>query len=36
MLDGTSSTHVVNAFSTVFTASFDLADYILDYSKYFK
>jgi hypothetical protein len=36
MLDGPSSTHVVNAVSPVFKASFELADYILDNSKYFK
>jgi len=36
MLDGLSSTHVVNAISPAFTASFELADYILDKSKYFK
>ena len=36
MLDGPSSTHVVNAVSPAFTASFELADYILDNSKYFK
>jgi len=35
MLDGPSSTHVVNAISPAFTASFELADYILDNSKYF-
>ena len=36
MLDGYGSTHVVNAISPAFTASFELADYILDNSKYFK
>jgi len=36
MLDGPSSTHVVNAVSPAFTASFELADYIFDNSKYFK
>jgi (S)-2-hydroxyglutarate dehydrogenase len=36
MLDGPSSTHVVNAISPAFTASFELADYILDNCKYFK
>jgi (S)-2-hydroxyglutarate dehydrogenase len=36
MLDGYASTHVVNAISPAFTASFELADYILDKSKYFK
>jgi hypothetical protein len=36
MLDGRGSTHVVNAISPAFTASFELADYILDNSKYFK
>jgi (S)-2-hydroxyglutarate dehydrogenase len=36
MLDGHGSTHVVNAISPAFTASFELADYILDKSKYFK
>jgi L-2-hydroxyglutarate oxidase LhgO len=35
MLDGRGSTHVVNAISPAFTASFELADYILDNSKYF-
>jgi len=35
MLDGPGSTHVVNAISPAFTASFELADYILDNSKYF-
>ena len=35
MLDGVDSTHVVNAISPAFTASFELADYILDNSKYF-
>ena len=36
MLDGPSSTHVFNAVSPAFTASFELADYIFDNSKYFK
>ena len=36
MLDGPISTHVVNVVSPAFTASFELADYILDNSKYFK
>jgi (S)-2-hydroxyglutarate dehydrogenase len=36
MLHGVGSTHVVNAISPAFTASFELADYILDNSKYFK
>ena len=36
MLDGCSSTHIINAISPAFTASFELADYILDKSKYFK
>jgi len=35
MLDGPDSTHVVNAISPAFTASFELADYILDNSNYF-
>ena len=35
MLDGPNSTHVVNAISPAFTASFELADYILDNSNYF-
>ena len=35
MLDGPNSTHVINAISPAFTASFELADYILDNSKYF-
>jgi L-2-hydroxyglutarate oxidase LhgO len=35
MLDGPDSTHVVNAISPAFTASFELSDYILDNSKYF-
>lgn len=35
MLNGPDSTHVVNAISPAFTASFELADYILDNSNYF-
>jgi len=35
MLNGPNSTHVVNAISPAFTASFELADYILDNSRYF-
>jgi (S)-2-hydroxyglutarate dehydrogenase len=35
MLRGLSSIHVVNAISPAFTASFELADYILDNSDYF-
>jgi L-2-hydroxyglutarate oxidase LhgO len=35
ILDGPNSTHVINAISPAFTASFELADYILDNSKYF-
>jgi len=33
MLDGPNSTHVVNAISPAFTASFELADHILKYIK---
>jgi len=36
ILHGVGSTHVVKVISLAFTASFELADYILDKSKYFK
>ena len=36
MLSGQDSTHVINAISPAFTASFELADYILSNSSYFK
>ncbi|MDG2252931.1 MAG: FAD-dependent oxidoreductase [Methylophilaceae bacterium] len=35
MLDGQDSSHVINAISPAFTASFELADYIVDNSSYF-
>jgi hypothetical protein len=34
MLEGENSTHIVNAISPAFTASFALADHILDNSKF--
>jgi hypothetical protein len=34
MLEGRDSTHIVNAISPAFTASFALAEYILDNSKF--
>jgi hypothetical protein len=36
MLNGENSTHVVNAISPAFTASFALADHILDNSDFNK
>ncbi len=35
MLDGPSSTHIVNSISPAFTASFELADHIINNSKFF-
>jgi len=34
MLHSINSTHIINAISPAFTASFELADYILDNSKF--
>ena len=34
MIDGSNSTHIINAISPAFTASFELADYILENTKF--